>query len=451
MKGLRATFAAMMIVLGASAYADITLTFFPSSTFSTDTAAMNEALGISNYTIDDFSSIALISGLTITLSGVVPTTTLTALPALFNQNSSGCGTLNGQSFSWTNAYAITNTTTNSIQNCGVAQGFAQFTTFNYSPGATSLGIGLANFQSLDITKHELFVNGEDLGVLETLAGANWSPGTVLNAYLRIDATNGAQINSVTFENLTGQDFVGFSDFAVQPLAPPTVTPSLVGTPGLSGWYTSTVALSWTVTGNPAPTTSGCASASVPNTKDKKYTCSATNAVGSAKDSVTIKVDTVKPAIALSVPTNNASYGLNQSVTASYTCSDATSGVASCVGTSVNGALITSTPGKQTFSVTAIDNAGNTTTKSVTYHVGGAAKTPVLSLAAGTYVGAQTLSISDATTGAVIYYTTNGTTPTASSPVYGGSITVGVTETLKAVAIAPGYTRSGVATAAYTIQ
>jgi hypothetical protein len=163
------------------------------------------------------------------------------------------------------------------------------------------------------------------------------------------------------------------------------------------------------------------------------------------------VDTVKPAIALSVPTNNASYGLNQSVTASYTCSDATSGVASCVGTSVNGALITSTPGKQTFSVTAIDNAGNTTTKSVTYHVGGAAKTPVLSLAAGTYVGAQTLSISDATTGAVIYYTTNGTTPTASSPVYGGSITVGVTETLKAVAIAPGYTRSGVATAAYTIQ
>jgi hypothetical protein len=140
---------------------------------------------------------------------------------------------------------------------------------------------------------------------------------------------------------------------------------------------------------------------VPNTKDKKYTCSATNAIGSAKDSVTIKVDTFKPAIALSVPTNNASYGLNQSVTASYTCSDATSGVAPCVGTSANGALITSTPGRQAFSVTAIDNAGNTTTKSVTYHVGGAAKTPVLSLAAGTYVGAQTISISDATTGAVI--------------------------------------------------
>ena len=29
MKGIRATFAAMMVVLGASAYADITLTFFP--------------------------------------------------------------------------------------------------------------------------------------------------------------------------------------------------------------------------------------------------------------------------------------------------------------------------------------------------------------------------------------------------------------------------------------
>ena len=103
-------------------------------------------------------------------------------------------------------------TMNVIQNCGVPRALRNSRPSTYSPHATSLGIGLANFQSLDITKHELFVNGEDLGVLETLAGANWSPGTVLNAYLRIDATNGAQINSVTFENLTGQDFVGFGDF-----------------------------------------------------------------------------------------------------------------------------------------------------------------------------------------------------------------------------------------------
>src|SRR5579883_1846882 len=124
----------MMVMLGTSASADISLTFFPASTYSTDTVAMNEALGVSNYTIDDFSSLSLIPGLTITLDGIVPTTTLTALPALFNQNSSGCGTLEGQSFSWTGGYAVTNTTTNSIISCGVSQGFAQFTTFNYPSG-----------------------------------------------------------------------------------------------------------------------------------------------------------------------------------------------------------------------------------------------------------------------------------------------------------------------------
>ena len=110
-----------------------------------------------------------------------------------------------------------------------------------------------------------------------------------------------------------------------------------------------------------------------------------------------------------------------------------------------------TVSKQTFSVTAMDNAGNTITKTVTYQSGGATKTPVFSLAAGTYTGAQTVTITDATPGAVIHYTTNGTTPSNSSAVYAGPINVGVTETLKADAIAPGFTRSAVRSASYTIQ
>ena len=61
-----------------------------------------------------------------------------------------------------------------------------------------------------------------------------------------------------------------------------------------------------------------------------------------------------------------------------------------------------------------------------------------------------MSISDATSGATIYYTTNGTTPTTSSAVYTGPITVSSTETLKAIAVATGDTNSAVASAAYTI-
>jgi hypothetical protein len=83
--------------------------------------------------------------------------------------------------------------------------------------------------------------------------------------------------------------------------------------------------------------------------------------------------------------------------------------------------------------------------------GGTVATPTFSPAAGTYSSAQTVSISDATSGANIYYTTNGSTPTTASTPYTGPITVSVTETLKAIAAETGFTTSNVATASYTIQ
>ena len=79
------------------------------------------------------------------------------------------------------------------------------------------------------------------------------------------------------------------------------------------------------------------------------------------------------------------------------------------------------------------------------------ETPAFSPAAGTYTSAQSVTLSDATSGAAIYYTTDGSTPTISSTPYTGPISVTQTTTINAMATASGLSNSPVATATYTIQ
>ena len=67
--------------------------------------------------------------------------------------------------------------------------------------------------------------------------------------------------------------------------------------------------------------------------------------------------------------------------------------------------------------------------------------PTFSIPGGTYNSVETLMFTDATPGAVIYYTVNATTPTTSSTQYTGPITLKETRTIEAMAIAPGDTQS----------
>jgi len=81
----------------------------------------------------------------------------------------------------------------------------------------------------------------------------------------------------------------------------------------------------------------------------------------------------------------------------------------------------------------------------------AAATPTFSPGSGTYGSVQTVTMNDTTTGATIYFTNDGTTPTTSSAIYNGPITVSSTETLQAIAGASGYNNGTVASATYTIS
>ena len=77
--------------------------------------------------------------------------------------------------------------------------------------------------------------------------------------------------------------------------------------------------------------------------------------------------------------------------------------------------------------------------------------PVITPASGTVDAGATVTISCATEGAVIYYTTDGSIPTASSAKYTGSITVNDDVTIKAIAVKRAWVNSAVATATLTAK
>jgi len=77
--------------------------------------------------------------------------------------------------------------------------------------------------------------------------------------------------------------------------------------------------------------------------------------------------------------------------------------------------------------------------------------PRFSTKPGKYAQAMTVKITDATRGAIIYYTTDGWTPTVASTRYMGPITISSTTTLQAIAVVPYRGRSLITSGEYIIS
>ncbi|MBS1806113.1 MAG: chitobiase/beta-hexosaminidase C-terminal domain-containing protein [Acidobacteria bacterium] len=94
---------------------------------------------------------------------------------------------------------------------------------------------------------------------------------------------------------------------------------------------------------------------------------------------------------------------------------------------------------------------NVASNPVTSTATATAAMPSFSKPSGTYSSAQTVSLSSATAGSTIFFTTDGSAPSASSSRYSSPVTVASSMTLQAIATAPGYVNSGLAQASYVIS
>lgn len=122
------------------------------------------------------------------------------------------------------------------------------------------------------------------------------------------------------------------------------------------------------------TTVAGASASVPITAEgvtviEFFATDVANNV-EASQGVVVKLDKTPPTVTVTSPANGAVFTQDQVVEASYSCTDAGSLVATCVGPVPSGHNVdTASVGSHSFTVTAMDGAGNTHSVSNTYAVG----------------------------------------------------------------------------------
>jgi hypothetical protein len=256
-----------------------------------------------------------------------------------------------------------------------------------------------------------------------LAGAH--PGNWIN-------TGTAAISfSAQPPNLAGATLAGVASFVASPIESITYGlsgPGAVPQPGNQIVTDTTVTNSTpcpATTGTPAPATvynpaeqviSGLADGQYllhyyaqdcAGTQELQFAQASNGAWSTSFYTIPVNVDTVAPTASIGpLSPVQTSYSIGEAVKASYQCTDATSGVVRCgnaafaVGATHNTGTLTSlvntdSPGPQTFTVQAVDAAGNQSSASVSYLVGGSYRAGIEvlpSLSTITYPGGTVVTV-----------------------------------------------------------
>ncbi len=320
------------------------------------------------------------------------------------------------------------------------------------PGFTVAPIGPADIQALlaALTHPAGYVPSSESEIWFLLATPDVD-APVVTAFA-IEATAASLVVNVT--SFVATDAVGVTGYIVTESA----TPPLANDPGWSASAPATV----TASAAGARTFYGYAKDAAGNVSTGlSSTCTITllDVTAPTVDTFVVPATADSLTVAITSATASDAVGVTHGmITESATAPVA--GAAGWVAWTGSGALpaglatyTTSGAGAKTLRLWARDAAGNVSvalSSACTFAVSQVA-TPTFLPVAGSYIADQNVALSCATPGATIHYTTDGSTPTDTSPTYSGAIPVTSTTTIKAIAMKTGLTDSAVATAVYTLQ
>ena len=177
------------LVLMAGSAQGFTFTSVGPSVYTSDTAAMDAALGLTGLAIEDFEDTDLIQGLSVSWGSSTPVSVLGSLASFPGPVSEWDGT------------SILDNRLNHIP----SNPPETFMTFYVSPGSTIFGFGLSQAEERRNPDHRILVNGIELipdigdlpGYLDN--GLANSEGHSRNLYLIIEAEAGELIQSVQID------------------------------------------------------------------------------------------------------------------------------------------------------------------------------------------------------------------------------------------------------------